>query len=172
MIPSRFISPFSIAMLCTIMVLITLRIFLFGENPTTAPKKGNGRAQNFQTSDALPTQELLSPDYQDNMGAGILEKSPFSPAREQFVREVAPVRPQKQPRRAVVKPPLSQLKTGKLLGILGRGEFRRAIISIDGDPAPLEVKLGEDSPLGKLTRIERNKIMLQKNDKMIELSLF
>lgn len=171
---TRLFSAFSISMVFVIAAMIGVRLFLLNNTPNSVKNLGQQNKPSIQLGNQItkPSQILITPTYQDDMGAGILLRSPFSPSRAKFMRVVEPPRPQAQVRRPTRTSQPPRPKTGRLLGILGRGETRRAIIAIDGEAAPLEVKLDEPSPLGKLIRFERSKIILIKGDKEIELSMF
>lgn len=171
---SRVISIPSILLACFIILIFGARVLLFGpvQNAAQNPQENSSQNQNVTNLNPTDPQETRIPTYDDNIGLAILEKSPFSPTRTKFVRSITPPPRQAQPRAVAAPAPPPPPKTGRLLGILGRGENQRAIIAIDGDPAPLEVRLGENSPLGKIIRIERSKIILEKDNKTIELSMF
>ena len=172
--PQRLLSALAIFLLGIIMLFMSVRIILSTQTSNLLETKAKTIKQieldNPQVTP--PAQIITTPTYQDDMGAGILQKSPFSPQRSKFIRIIAPPRAQARPPRPNRVAPPPPPKTGRLLGILGRGDRKRAILAIDGDPAPLEVKLNEQSPLGKLIRIERSKIILLKDKKEIELSMF
>ncbi|MBL4700132.1 MAG: hypothetical protein JKX85_02645 [Phycisphaeraceae bacterium] len=169
----RLFSGLSSVMLALTLLVILLRLFLFAGASTpelSSSREHNSLKATEPSNIQIQPTETLSYDVTSN--TKLLEKSPFVLNRSKYVRPAAPLSNTVQPRPSVRIVPPPPPKTGRLLGIFGRGLNKRAIIAVDGNPAPLEVKLGENSPLGTLIRIERSHIALDQNGKTIKLSLF
>ncbi len=114
------------------------------------------------------TEPLLV--YHDQVRANgdaqiILNQSPFSKTRTPFsrVRNTSTPRPESQP--AVKLDP-------RLLGVVETEQTRRAVLIWRAGEEAVEVTLGEDTPLGKVTAISSNEVQFERDGDTTTLSLF
>ncbi len=154
-----------------LLILVSLGLVLMGglfialPQPPIEALKPLPDSPELAIASRSPTSiDIIYPPNTSGLAAkqSLLSASPFHPDRSAYERAQ---------RRAPLPPP-EKVYTPVVMGVLGRGERKRVMITWEPGTDPQTHALGDETPWGKLTELGSSNLTFLKGDKRRELDLF